>query len=455
MIFKIYNTLSRKKEEFKPIDKNEVGIYSCGPTVYFYQHIGNLRTYIFSDILKKSLKLNGYNVKHIVNVTDVGHLTSDSDSGDDKMEAAAKKEGKSAESIAKEYFDLFVIDLKNLNIEAPSKWAWATKHIEEQINIIKQLEDKDYTYKTKDGIYFDSSKFSKYGDFAKLNIEGLEEGRRVATSDKKHKTDFALWKFSNPNEKRQQEWNSPWGIGFPGWHIECSAMATKYLGEHFDIHTGGIDHIPIHHTNEIAQSECAFDVDRWVNYWMHGAFLELKDGKMSKSSGKIMKLSDLNEKGFSSLDYRYFCLLTNYRKRLIFSFKNLEAAKNALSRLKNIISKTRDDGKINSEYVKLFTEAVNDDLNIPEAIQVLWKLVRSKESGIIGAIKKMDEVLSLDLLKKDCVEIPSKVKILIEERKIAKENKDWVKSDEIRDKIKELGFNIKDSKNEVIISKLI
>lgn len=454
MTIKLYNTLTRKKEEFKSIKEGKVGMYSCGPTVYAHQHIGNLRAYLFSDILKKSLKLNGYNVKHIINVTDVGHLTSDSDSGDDKMEAAAKKEGRSAESIAKEYFDLFVIDLKNLNIEEPSIWAWATKHIEEQIDIVKKLEEKGYTYKTEDGIYFDSSKFPKYPEFAKLNIEGLEEGKRVTSSGKKNKTDFALWKFSSPKDKRQQEWDSPWGIGFPGWHIECSAMATKYLGEHFDIHTGGIDHIPIHHTNEIAQSECAFGIDKWVNYWMHGAFLELKEGKMSKSTGKIMRLSDLNEKGFSALDYRYFCLLTNYRKRLIFSIKNLEAAKSALSRLKNIISETLDDGKVNNKYLELFTEAVNDDLNIPEAIQVLWKLVRSDESGIIGAVKKMDEVLSLDLLVKDEVEIPKEVQELINERNVARENKDWKKSDEIRDKIKKLGFNIKDSKGEVLITKI-
>jgi len=454
MELKVYNTLTRKKEEFKSIKKNEVGMYSCGPTVYWYQHIGNLRTYIFSDILKKVLELNNYKVNHIINVTDVGHLTSDSDSGDDKMEAAANKEGKSAKEIAQKYFDLFEIDLKNLNIEQPTKWVWATKHITEQIEIVKKLEDKGYTYKTNDGIYFDSSKFSKYPEFAKLNVEGLKEGKRVCSHDKKNKTDFALWKFSDTNSKRQQEWDSPWGVGFPGWHIECSAMSSKYLGEHFDIHTGGIDHIPIHHTNEIAQSECAFNVPRWVNYWMHGAFLELKDGKMSKSTGKIMKLSDLEEKGFSPLDYRYFCLLTNYRKRLIFSIENLEATKNAFSHLKNIILEIKDDGKVNNEYVKLFTDAVNDDLNIPEAIQILWKLVRSDESGKIGAIKKMDEVLSLDLLIKNKIEIPTEVEKLIDQRKVARKNKDWAKSDELRDEIIKLGFDIKDSKDGVIISKI-
>jgi cysteinyl-tRNA synthetase len=455
MTLEIYNTLTKKKEEFKPINNSEVGLYSCGPTVYWYQHIGNLRTYVFSDILKRVLKFNDFKVKHVINVTDVGHLTSDQDSGEDKIEKAAVKEGKSAKEIAKYYFDLFVTDLKKLNILEPDIWSWATEHIKEQINLVKILEKKGYTYKTSDGIYFDTSKFSDYGNFANLNIEGLQEGKRVDLGEKKNKTDFALWKFSEEPGKRQQEWDSPWGRGFPGWHIECSAMSSKYLGKQFDIHTGGIDHIPIHHTNEIAQSECAFGVKPWVKYWMHGAFLELKGGKMSKSGGKIWTISDLEKKGFSSLDYRYYCLLTSYRKRMIFSFEGLEAAKSAYERLKIICAEIKDDQKLNEKYIEEFKEKINDDLNMPEAIQVLWKLVRDeKAEGKYKTIKKMDEIFGLKLLEKDEIKIPQEIQNLLKERKTARENKNFEKSDKLRNKIKELGFEIKDTKEGVEVKKL-
>jgi cysteinyl-tRNA synthetase len=455
MTLEIYNTLTKKKEEFKPINNSEVGLYSCGPTVYWYQHIGNLRTYVFSDILKRVLKFNDFKVKHVINVTDVGHLTSDQDSGEDKIEKAAVKEGKSAKEIAKYYFDLFVTDLKKLNILEPDIWSWATEHIKEQINLVKILEKKGYTYKTSDGIYFDTSKFSDYGNFANLNIEGLQEGKRVDLGEKKNKTDFALWKFSEEPGKRQQEWDSPWGRGFPGWHIECSAMSSKYLGKQFDIHTGGIDHIPIHHTNEIAQSECAFGVKPWVKYWMHGAFLELKSGKMSKSGGKIWTISDLEKKGFSSLDYRYYCLLTSYRKRMIFSFEGLEAAKSAYERLKIICAEIKDDQKLNEKYFEEFKEKINDDLNMPEAIQVLWKLVRDeKAEGKYKTIKKMDEIFGLKLLEKDEIKIPQEIQNLLKERKTARENKNFEKSDKLRNKIKKLGFEIKDTKEGVEVKKL-
>ncbi|MEK6818367.1 MAG: class I tRNA ligase family protein, partial [Nanoarchaeota archaeon] len=256
-MLKFYNTLTKKKDNFKEIEKGKVGVYSCGPTVYWFQHIGNLRTYIFSDLLKRILLFNGLKVEHVMNVTDVGHLTSDADEGEDKMEKAAVKEGKSAKEIAEFYFDVFVKDMKKLNILEPNIWSKATEHIKEQIELVKKLEKKGFTYKTSDGIYFNSSKFKNYGKLAKLNKEGLSAGKRVLVGEKKHKTDFALWKFSNSEGKRQQEWDSPWGVGFPGWHIECAAMSMKYLGEHFDIHTGGEDHVSIHHTNEIAQSESA------------------------------------------------------------------------------------------------------------------------------------------------------------------------------------------------------
>jgi cysteinyl-tRNA synthetase len=389
MNLKLYNTRTRKKENFKPLNDKKVGIYSCGPTVYWYQHIGNLRTYVFSDILKRVLIYDDYKVKHVVNITDVGHLTSDSDTGEDKMEESARKEGKSAEEIADYYFEVFEEDLKKLNILEPDVWPKATEHIKEQIELIKKLEKKGYTYETSDGIYFDTSKFKDYGKFANLDVEGLQAGKRIDLGEKKNKTDFALWKFSNPEDKRLQEWKSPWGKGFPGWHIECSAMSSKYLGEKFDIHTGGIDHINVHHTNEIAQSECAFGKKPWVNFWMHGAFLTFKDGKMSKSSGKITKLSDLEGEGFEPLIYRYFCLTTHYRKPLIFSKKNLESAQNAYERLKNIISEFNDDGKVNEKYLKEFEKVINDDLDMPNALQVLWKFVRDGDaSGKLETIKK-------------------------------------------------------------------
>jgi cysteinyl-tRNA synthetase len=361
MSLKLYNTLTRKKEIFKPLKKEYVGIYTCGPTVYWYPHIGNLRAYIFSDTLKRILKYNGFNVKHVINVTDVGHLTSDSDEGEDKIEQSAKKEHKPAKEISEHYFKIFKENLKKLNIFEPDIWCKATEHIKEQIELIKKLEEKGYTYRTSDGIYFDTSKFKDYGKLAKLKIENLKGGKRVDLREKKNKTDFALWKFSEEPGKRQQEWNSPWGIGFPGWHIECSAMSSKYLGEQFDIHTGGEDHIPIHHTNEIAQSECAFEKKPWVRYWMHVAFLKFKGEKMSKSSGQISKLSDLEIQGFNPLDYRYFILTGHYRKQMNFTDENLKNAKNSYERLKNILSKIKDDGKTNEKYLSKFEKAINND----------------------------------------------------------------------------------------------
>src|SRR3989344_3757465 len=324
-MLKLYNTLTRKKEIFKSILDKKVGLYTCGPTVYLYQHIGNLRSYVFSDILKRVLLFNGYNVRHVVNVTDVGHLTSDADVGEDKMEKAAQKEGKTAKDIAHFYFSVFKNDLEKLNILQPDLWPKATEHIKEQIGIIKILEKKGFTYETEDGIYFDTSKLKDYGKLARLNIKGLKEGARVDVRGKKNKTDFALWKFSG-DEKRQQEWGFKGRMGFPGWHIECSAMSMKYLGKHFDIHTGGEDHIAVHHTNEIAQSEAATG-NKFVNYWLHGAFLTFKGEKVSKSKGGLYTVSELEEKGYSPLDFRYLCLLTHYRKSLNFSLENLDAAR--------------------------------------------------------------------------------------------------------------------------------
>src|SRR3989344_32009 len=394
---KLYNTLTRKKENFKPIKKNQVRIYSCGPTVYSYQHIGNIRTYVFSDILKRVLQYNNFKVKHLINVTDVGHLTSDSDEGEDKIEKAAIKEGKSAGEISDFYFKIFKDDLKKLNIIFPDKFPKATEHIKEQIGLIKILEKKGYTYKTNDGIYFNTGKFKNYGKLARINVKGLQEGKRIQIGEKKSKTDFALWKFSGKNEKRLQEWNSPWGIGFPGWHIECSAMSMKYLGKHFDIHTGGQDHIQVHHTNEIAQSEAATG-KKFVNYWMHGAFLTYHGEKVSKSKGGLYTISDLEERGFQPLSFRYLCLTTHYRKPLDFSLENLRAAQNSLGRLKNKICSCKDDKKTNKKYLAEFEEAIDDDLNMSQALQVLWNFLRDeKAEGKIQTIKKMDSVFGLNL----------------------------------------------------------
>ncbi len=454
MALKLYNTLTRKKEVFKPIKKAQVTMYNCGPTVYWYQHIGNLKAYIFADLLRRTLEFNGYKVKQVINVTDVGHLISDADEGEDKMEKAAKKEGKTAKEISHYYFNLFQKDLEKLNIKQPSVWSWATEHIKEQIELIKKLEAKGFIYKTSDGIYFDTSKLKNYGELAKLNIDGLEAGKRIDMSEKKNKTDFALWKFSKPEDKRQQEWGSPWGVGFPGWHIECSAMSMKYLGETIDLHTGGVDHIPVHHTNEIAQSEAATG-KKFVNYWMHENFLTFKGEKVSKSKGGLFNLTELEEKGYSPIAYRYYNLTAIYRKPMDFSLEILENAQNSYKKLKNIISELTDDKTLNEKYLEEFKEAMNDDLNTPKALAVLWELVRDeKAEGKYQTIKKMDEVFGLKLFEQEKkIDIPEKIKSLAEERLIAKKNKDFKRSDEIREKIKSLGWNIKDSKESYELEK--
>jgi len=468
MAIKLYNSLTRKKEIFKPIKKNRVGIYTCGPTVYSYQHVGNLRSYIFSDILKRIFLYNRYRVKHVMNVTDVGHLTSDADTGEDKIEKAVRQEHKSAQEITNYYWNVFKQDFKKLNIIEPDIWCKATEHIKEQIDLIKKLEAKGYTYKTSDGIYFNSKKFKKYGELANLKKQKLLAGKRINLGEKKNITDFALWKFSptavgvrqrsDPIPKRQQEWNSHWGIGFPGWHIECSAMSLKYLGnafknEHFygersrtiDIHTGGIDHIPIHHTNEIAQSEAATG-KKFVNYWLHGEFLRNKGEKISKSKGGLYTISELEKIGFNPLAFRYLTLTAHYRSPLEFSLENLKKAQQGYKRLKNIVSGLKNDKKNNKKYLADFEKAINDDLDMPKALCVLWQLVRDKNAtGKIRTIKECDKILGLDLFKKEELKIPAEIKKLIIEREQARKNKDFQKSDELRSKIKSLGYWVEDT----------
>ncbi len=336
MTLRLYDTYTRSLREFEPLRPPEVGLYTCGPTVYDYAHIGNLRTYIFEDILKRVLVMNGYQVKHVMNITDVGHLQADGDVGEDKMEASAREKGRSAWELAEFYTDAFRADLARLNIREPDVWAKATEHIAEQIETVKCIEAKGYTYRTGDGIYFDTSKLDDYGYLARLNVEGLQAGARVGVGEKRNPTDFALWKFSPEGEKRQMEWDSPWGIGFPGWHIECSAMSAKYLGPYFDIHAGGEDHISVHHSNEIAQTQACYGT-RLANFWMHGYFLQVDTGRMGKSAGNFVRLQDVVDRGYDPLAYRYLCLGAHYRSRLTFSWDALDGAATALERLRETV----------------------------------------------------------------------------------------------------------------------
>lgn len=454
---KLFNTLSRNKEEFIPINENNVGLYTCGPTVYNYAHIGNLRTYIFEDVLKRTLEYAGYNVNHVMNVTDVGHLVSDEDEGEDKMELGAARENKTAFEIADFYLEQFRNDLKQLNIIEPSIWCKVTEHITEQIDMVAKLEEKGFTYIISDGVYFDTSKVRDYGKLAKLDIEGLKARARIEmVADKKNITDFALWKFSPKDKKRQMEWESPWGVGFPGWHIECSAISMKYLGERIDIHCGGIDHVPIHHTNEIAQSE-SITGKKWVNYWLHGEFLVLdKDEKMSKSGDNFITVNTLPEKGYSPLAYRYACFNAHYRKQLVFSWDTIEGANNALNR---IISKVKDykefydinvEGTINNEYMDKFLDALYDDLNVPNGVAIMWDLINDSsvsKNDKYSTIIEMDRILGFGLDKIEIAqdELESEIVQLIEKRQSARANKDWAEADRIRDTLKTLGITLEDT----------
>lgn len=456
----LFNTLSRTKEKFIPLEPGKAGMYCCGPTVYNFAHIGNLRAYFFEDILKRVLLYNGYDVKHVMNITDVGHLVSDDDEGEDKMEKGASREGKSVWEIAEFYTEAFRNDIAMLNILPPTVYCKATDFIKEQIDMVKCLDDKGFTYKTNDGVYFDTQKFPEYGKLALLDIEGLEEGKRIAFSDeKKHKTDFALWKFSPIDQKRQMEWESPWGTGFPGWHIECSAMSIKFLGSHFDIHCGGVDHIPIHHTNEIAQAE-ACTGEKFVNYWLHGEFLIEEKGKMSKSAGEFLRLKTLIDKGYSPLDYRYFLLMTHYRKKIKFSFENLDAARNGYHNLKNRIKEIKSAAPQEAKslsgdalkYKAKFHESINDDLNIGEGLAILWDAL--KDSALSDADRvllanEFDKILGLDLNKIEAEkpsEIPEEIIALANKRKEAKTARDFKLADELRQQIKDKGYELLDKK---------
>jgi len=459
MTLKLYNTLSRKKEVFKPLKDKQVALYTCGPTVYYFAHIGNLRTFIFEDILRRVLEYNGYKVKHVMNITDVGHLTSDADTGEDKMEKGAKKEGKTAWEIAEFYTKAFKKDLKLLNIKEPNIWVKATDTIKDQIDLIKILEKRGFTYKIADGIYFDTSKLKTYGRLWPKKMK-LKAGARIEmVPGKKNLTDFALWKFTPSGAKRQMEWDSPWSRGFPGWHTECVVMAAKFLGVPFDIHCGGIDHILIHHTNEIAQSEAAFGKNL-AHFWFHGEFLTLRGGRMGKSKGNIILVQSLIKKRFNPFAYRYLCLIAHYRSKLNFSWSDLKSAQNALNNLYQKVMEIQKDEKCSrpiGNYQKKFLGLINDDLNIPKAIALMWDVIKSPKISNREKYKLLidfDKVFGLDLTKIKKPEIPKTISELVKEREKYRKVNDWQKADEIRRKIRQQGYWIEDAKEGPKIKKI-
>ncbi len=496
-MLKLYNTLTRKIEDFKPIENGKVKMYSCGPTVYDFAHIGNFRTYTTADILVRTLQLNGDSVTWVMNITDVGHLVSDGDTGEDKMEKGARLTGKTAWEIADFYADVFLKDWKALHLTEPNERPRPTQHIPEQIALVQKLLDKGFAYQIDDGIYFDTSRSKGYGELAQLDLKNLQEGARVEINlQKRNPTDFALWKFSYPGgvtleeynrhsreggnpenqktgspiksgmtatEKRQMEWESPWGVGFPGWHIECSAMSMKYLGEHFDIHTGGVDILPVHHVNEVAQSEAATGKHPWINYWVHGQMMLIQGQKMSKSLKNIYRLYDLEKENFDPLALRYLYLQTHYRQEMNFTFPALEAAQNALNHLRESIVNLRVGESRAAEFEERFLISLNNDLNTPEALAILWELVKSDHApdSKLNSIFRMDEVLGLGLEEyfnthsmRLPLEVPDEITQLIKERKELRKHNHFDQADQIRNKIKKLGFDIEDSKSGTKIKKL-
>ena len=460
MSIKFYNTLTRTKDEFKPINDKEIRMYSCGPTVYYFAHIGNLRAYLFMDNLRRVLKYNGYNLKHVMNITDVGHLVSDADEGEDKMMKAAKRENKNPFEIAEFYMNAFLADIDKLNVDRPEIIARATEHIDVMEEYVKKIIDNGYTYQTEDTVYFDTAKLDKYGVLSNRNVEDQKAGARVEfDQNKKNISDFALW-IKAP-ENHIMKWDSFFGKSYPGWHLECSAMGYKYLGEHFDIHTGGVDHIPIHHENEIAQSK-GFCGCIPANFWMHVEFLQINGGKMSKSLNNLYTLADLEEKGFEPLVYRMFNYTSNYRAQINFTFEAMEAAKVALGRLREGYLKhaegTEDvsDEEIQA-YEERFLEAINDDLNMPVAMSVVWDVIKNpnKSKKLQNLLLKFDEVLGLNLkdYKKEENVLPEEIQSLVNERNEARLNKNWAESDRIRDLLIEKGYTVKDSKEGTIVEK--
>ena len=460
----LHNTLSGEKEVFTPLKDTAVRMYNCGPTVYDTQHIGNMRSYVFADILRRTLEWNGYAVTQVVNITDVGHLVSDADEGADKLEKAAAKSGKRAQDIAQEVTERFLSDLRALSVNTDAiVFPKATDHIREQIALIRTLEEKGYTYKTKDGVYFDTARFPRYGKLGGIALAGLKEGARVEENkEKRNPTDFALWKFSPKGAKRQQEWESPWGVGFPGWHIECSAMAMKYLGKTFDIHTGGIDHIPIHHNNEIAQSEAATGKP-FVRYWLHNAFITIDGQKISKSIGNTVFVSDIVERGLSPLAYRYFLLTAHYRSPLNFTWDALAGAQTALLRLyRHTIACGEAVGTVNENYRKQFIAFINADLDTPKALALVWDMLSDdtvSPADLCATLLDFDRILGLGLSSANdktlnaleggvaADDAPEEVRVLLRLRAEARFAKDFAKADELREAIRKAGYEVTDAEN--------
>jgi len=463
----LHNTLGNKKEEFKPIRPNEVGIYSCGPTVYWNQHIGHMYAYVQWDALVRSFNYLGYKTKWVMNLTDVGHLTGENegnaDSGEDKMEKGAEREGLSVWEIADKYILQFKESLKKLNITEPDVLCRATEHIPEQIDLIKKIESNGFTYTTRSGVIFDTAKFPDYHKFARLKLENQKTGIRIETDKEKKKPwDFMLWFINQPNHI--MKWESPWGTGFPGWHVECTAMSTKYLGETFDIHTGGKEHIPVHHTNEIAQGFGAFG-HQTANYWLHNEWMLFNEQKISKSLGNSILVSDLVEKNYNPLSLRYLILTTHYRTGINFTWESLEAAQTAYLKLKEIVfelkketekSPTPLDQKNFDKNKKEFEECLADDINIAKSIGLVWQIIKSKEINPktkYELLLDFDKVLGLNLDETSETKIPKNIKNLIEERKTARDNKDFEKSDKLREKIEQNGFVVKDTAEGVVVYK--
>lgn len=448
MTLHLYDTFTRSLREFVPLNPPHVSLYACGLTVYDYAHIGNLRTYIFEDILRRVLELNGYTVTHVQNITDVGHLVSDADTGEDKMEKGSQRTGKTAWEIAALYTQVFQEDLRQLNVLEPHIWCKATDHIPEQIAMIQCIEANGYTYRTGDGIYFDTSKLDDYGRLARLNLEGQQAGIRVERGEKRNPTDFALWKFSPPDAQRQMEWESPWGAGFPGWHIECSAMAAKYLGPLFDIHCGGEDHIPVHHTNEIAQTQACYGTNL-ANYWLHGYFLQLNESRMSKSSGEFLRLQLLIDQGYDPLAYRYYCLNSVYRAKLNFNWEGMDAATTALNRLRQVVYEWGDPGSPDEEFLDRFQAEINDDLNMPRALALAWELVKSDRPAAAkkATLLVMDKVFGLRLAEWQPTThaIPDEITQLAQQRQAARAAKNWAEADRLREQIAAAGYDVQDT----------
>lgn len=463
---KLYNTLTKRVEDFKEMEEGKAQVYCCGPTVYDYQHIGNFRTFIFEDILNKTLRLAEFEVSHVMNITDVGHLTGDSDEGEDKMLIAMRREGKSSLDIAKFYTDKFFKDWDKLGLKRPDTICKATEHISEMIELIKRIEANGFAYVANGNVYFDVEKFEKYGELANLNLDDLKAGARIEVDEnKKNPFDFVLWFTKSKFEDQELQWDSPWGKGYPGWHIECSAMSMKYLGDEFDIHCGGIDHVPVHHTNEIAQSEAATG-KKWVNYWMHSEFILLNSDKMSKSKGGFIVLDDLVKKGLQPLAYRLFCLSAHYRQQLNFTWDAVKQSEAGLKRIQKIVLELKAKTKASnfnpevSEVCKTFKQALFNDLNTPKAMAAFWDILKNKDlknEVKLAAIYFCDQVLSIGLRELQAekeLEVPEDVLELVEQRKTAKVNKNYDEADKIRDKIKELGYQVVDSKDGAKVEKL-